>query len=858
MNFLKAGMHKLPEYMQLRQAVESNALPAVATGLSGIHKATIINALVQDTNKTALLLAADEAEAQRICQDLTSMGLRSFIYPTRDFTFRNVESASREYEHQRIQVLSRILKHDCDVVVACMDAALQYTIPPNELEGRMIELKKGQTVSLEQVVQSLVRCGYVRAEQIDGTGQFAVRGGILDFFTPDAPYPVRIEFWGDEIDTIGLFDLESQRRTETVDAIMLAPSVEVLVDNPSELADKIEKHASSLRGKTAPKAKEILQMECDQLRNGRHFHCADKYITMLYDRTATLLDYFSLNDTLVFVSEFHKGKERIRTTQWQWAEDVKEYLEEGVLCRGLDTYSGDWIYIQSQLEKRSTVCLEAFVRGTYEVPVRTLLNITARQLSVWGGSIALLEEDLQAMQSSGLTCIVLGGTEKTASNIATDLKEKGLSVVYMPDMSEIPDKGVIITTGTLSAGMEFPAAGFGIITHGRHTGKAAAKKRKNKHAQELYSLSELTVGDYIVHASHGIGVFEGIHKINMQGVVKDYIKVRYAKKDTLYVPVTQLDLVSKYIGPREDATVKLSKLGGQDWQKTKARVRAAVKDMAKELIRLYAQRMQAKGHAFSPDTEWQRDFEAHFEFEETEDQLRCIKEIKHDMELSSPMDRLLCGDVGFGKTEVALRAAFKCVSDSCQCALLVPTTILAWQHYQNISKRMEGFPVRIELLSRFRTPKQQEDILKRLKRGEIDMIVGTHRLVSKDVQFHNLGLLIVDEEQRFGVAQKERLKDSYKNVDVLTLSATPIPRTLNMALSGIRDMSVIEEAPHDRHPVQTYVLEHDQGIICDAIRRELRRGGQAYYLHNNVESIERVAASLQNQIPEAKVGFAEK
>ena len=856
MNFLKAGMHKLPEYMQLRQAVESNALPAVATGLSGIHKATIINALVQDTNKTALLLAADEAEAQRICQDLTSMGLRSFIYPTRDFTFRNVESASREYEHQRIQVLSRILKHDCDVVVACMDAALQYTIPPNELEGRMIELKKGQTVSLEQVVQSLVRCGYVRAEQIDGTGQFAVRGGILDFFTPDAPYPVRIEFWGDEIDTIGLFDLESQRRTETVDAIMLAPSVEVLVDNPSELADKIEKHASSLRGKTAPKAKEILQMECDQLRNGRHFHCADKYITMLYDRTATLLDYFSLNDTLVFVSEFHKGKERIRTTQWQWAEDVKEYLEEGVLCRGLDTYSGDWIYIQSQLEKRSTVCLDAFVRGTYEVPVRTLLNITARQLSVWGGSIALLEEDLQAMQSSGLTCIVLGGTEKTASNIATDLKEKGLSVVYMPDMSEIPDKGVIITTGTLSAGMEFPAAGFGIITHGRHTGKAAAKKRKNKHAQELYSLSELTVGDYIVHASHGIGVFEGIHKINMQGVVKDYIKVRYAKKDTLYVPVTQLDLVSKYIGPREDATVKLSKLGGQDWQKTKARVRAAVKDMAKELIRLYAQRMQAKGHAFSPDTEWQRDFEAHFEFEETEDQLRCIKEIKHDMELSSPMDRLLCGDVGFGKTEVALRAAFKCVSDSCQCALLVPTTILAWQHYQNISKRMEGFPVRIELLSRFRTPKQQEDILKRLKRGEIDMIVGTHRLVSKDVQFHNLGLLIVDEEQRFGVAQKERLKDSYKNVDVLTLSATPIPRTLNMALSGIRDMSVIEEAPHDRHPVQTYVLEHDQGIICDAIRRELRRGGQAYYLHNNVESIERVAASLQNQIPEAKVGFA--
>ena len=346
MNFLKAGMYKLPEYMQLRQAVKSNALPAVATGLSGIHKATIINALVQDTNKTALLLASDEAEAQRICQDLTSMGLRSFIYPTRDFTFRNVESASREYEHQRIQVLSRILKHDCDIVIACMDAALQYTIPPNELEGRMIELKKGQTVSLEQVVQSLVRCGYVRAEQIDGTGQFAVRGGILDFFTPDAPYPVRIEFWGDEIDTMGLFDLESQRRTETVHSVILTPSVEVLVDHPSELADKIEKHASSLRGKTAPKAKEILQMECDQLRNGRHFHCADKYITMLYDRTATLMDYFSVEDTLVFVSEFHKGKERIRTTQWQWAEDVKEYLEEGV-----PRQSGQFRILQRPVQK---------------------------------------------------------------------------------------------------------------------------------------------------------------------------------------------------------------------------------------------------------------------------------------------------------------------------------------------------------------------------------------------------------------------------------------------------------------------------------------------------------------------------
>lgn len=856
MEFLRAGLNKLPEYQQLRKGIQDNVLPAAATGLSGIHKAAMIYALIKDIGQMALFLAADEAEAQRMFQDLTAMGNRVLLYPARDFTFRHVESVSREYEHQRIQVLSRILKKDCDIVIACMDAALQYTIPPHTLKNRMIEIKKGQNIGLEQVVQVLIRCGYVRAEQIDGTGQFAVRGGILDFFTPDALYPVRVEFWGDEIDMMGFFDINTQRRTDMVNSVVLAPSVEVLIDEPAQLAEKIGQYASSLRGKTALKAKEIMEMEIEQLRNGRHFHCGDKYITMIYGKTATLLDYFSAEHTLVFVSEPSKGKERIRTTQWQWAEDVKEYLQEGVLCRGLDTYSGDWVYMQSELEKRRTVCLDAFVRGGYEIPIRTLVHITARQLSVWGGSLALLEEDLQAMQGSGRTCIVLGGTEKTSANIAADLQEKGISAVYVSEMNEMPSQGIFVTAGAISAGMEFPGADFCVITHGIGVQGRAVKRKKNRHAQELYSLSELMIGDYVVHASHGIGVFEGVHKIEMQGVIKDYIKVRYAKKDTLYVPVTQLDLVSKYIGSRENASLKLNKLGGQEWQKTKARVRSAVKDIAKELILLYAQRMQVKGHAFSPDTEWQRDFESHFAYEETDDQLRCIAEIKGDMEREVPMDRLLCGDVGFGKTEVALRAAFKCVSDSCQCALLVPTTILAWQHYQNISKRMEGFPVRIELLSRFRTPKQQEEILKRLKRGEIDMIVGTHRLVSKDVQFYRLGLVIIDEEQRFGVAQKERLKESYHNVDVLTLSATPIPRTLNMALSGIRDMSVIEEAPHDRHPVQTYVLEHDQTIICDAIRRELRRGGQVYYVHNQVDSIERAAASLQQMVPEAKVGFA--
>ncbi|MFR3203118.1 MAG: transcription-repair coupling factor, partial [[Clostridium] leptum] len=431
----------------------------------------------------------------------------------------------------------------------------------------------------------------------------------------------------------------------------------------------------------------------------------------------------------------------------------------------------------------------------------------------------------------------------------------GVPCEYRDDAKTLSLGRVTVLPGSLSAGFEYPTANFALITHGHFAAAPKRTRKRQKNAKEIYSLSELAPGDYIVHSAHGVGVFEGIHKLEMQGVTKDYLKVRYAKGDILYVPVTQLDMVSKYIGPKEEVKVRLNRLGGQDWQKAKARVRSAVKDIAKELIKLYAERMKLKGHAFPPDTGWQRDFESRFEYEETEDQLRCIQEIKEDMEKEQPMDRLLCGDVGFGKTEVALRAAFKCVTDSKQCALLVPTTILAWQHYQTVTQRFEGFPIKVEILSRFRTPKQQAEILKQLKRGEIDMIIGTHRLVQKDVQFRDLGLVIIDEEQRFGVAQKERFKSVTKNVDVLTLSATPIPRTLNMALSGIRDMSSLEEAPQDRHPVQTYVLEYDQAVINDAVRRELRRGGQVYYLHNKVESIERVAARLQAQIPEAKVGF---
>lgn len=470
-------------------------------------------------------------------------------------------------------------------------------------------------------------------------------------------------------------------------------------------------------------------------------------------------------------------------------------------------------------------------------------------------------DDLSPLVQKDSTVVVMGGTEKAAKNLAEDLENENVPALYFPlEPAEFPRGRVSVLPGALSGGFGYPHEKFYAFTYGRNA--VASKKRKSrsgfKKGQSLHSLDELKKGDYVVHSLHGIGVFDGINKLEVGKITKDYIKIKYAKGDVLYVPVTQLDLVSKYIGPHEDdgRTVKLNKIGGKDWEKTRNKVRAAVKDMADQLIALYSKRQNSPGYAFSPDIDMQSDFERRFEYDETSDQLRAIDEIKGDMEKPYPMDRLLCGDVGFGKTEVALRAAFKCAADGKQCAILVPTTILAYQHYRTILKRFDGFPVEIEMLSRFRTPKEQEKILKNLKRGSLDIIVGTHRLVSKDVKFKDLGLLIVDEEQRFGVAQKEKLKELFPTVDVLTLSATPIPRTLNMAMTGIRDMSVIEEAPQDRYPVQTYVIEHDMGILCEAMEKELRRGGQVYYLHNRVESIESTAAKIKEMMPSARIAVA--
>jgi transcription-repair coupling factor (superfamily II helicase) len=857
LQFLTQVFDSVPGYRALEASVKSFRLPICATGLSTVPKAHLIYTLGVKTGRKAIALAADEMEAVRLCEDLTALyGGGVYFYPSRDFTLRPVEGVSHEYEHERLKILGRMAQGDFNAVVTCADAAMQLTMPKEAYLMRSLEIKQGIELPPDRVARALISAGYVRSPQVDGRGQFSVRGGILDFFPPDSENPVRVEFWGDEPDSIGTFDLATQRRTESLDSIRITPAVEVHFESPDKLIAQIERLAQGIHGKS--KALKSLENDLDMLRGGASPASVDRYLPVCYDRPGTLFDY--ADKAMIFVSEPARVRERAKNTLWQYGEDLTGLFEDGVLCKGLDKFYLELPELYAAYQKSGAIYLDTFARSTYETPVSDIIQFNAIQLAVWGGGVKLLCEDLGPVLDAGGCAVVMAGAEKNCEVLARELNGAGIRAIAKTQADEVtalpPPGCVYIMPGRLSSGFEYPAARFMLMTSGGAVTQSMRRRSRHKMGERIRSLAELTVGDYVVHTAHGIGIYEGIHKLEVQGIVKDYIKIRYSGKDTLYVPVTQLDLVSKYIGARDDGVVKLNKMGGTEWQKAKSRVRSAVKDMAKELIALYAARQQVQGITYPPDDDMQREFEERFEFDETDDQLRCVAEIKADMEKPFPMDRLLCGDVGFGKTEVALRAAFKCVSGGRQCAILVPTTILAWQHYQTITKRTEGFPLRVELLSRFRSQKQQDEILGRLARGQIDIVVGTHRLVQKDVQFKKLGLVIIDEEQRFGVAQKEKLKELFKSVDVLTLSATPIPRTLNMALSGIRDMSAIEEAPQDRHPVQTYVLEHDWGIIADAVKKEMRRGGQVYYLHNRVESIESTASKLAALVPEARIGFA--
>jgi len=854
MKFLDDILSRTDEYITLEKAVEKGATPVMATGLAEIHKAHFIYSMCSRLKRKALVIAADEGEAVKLCSDINEMGLRAKYYPARDFTFREVTGVSGEFVHKRIDALYSVSNDECDIVIACIDGALQYTLPPDVLKANTVKVKEGEEISIEHLISVLSSCGYVRSEQVEGSGQFCVRGGIVDLFMPSAKVPYRIEFWGDEIDTISEFDVETQRRTVKTDGFVITPSSELLFESIEKLADKMEKKAGTLRDKYSGKSKEIIYQEAQRLRDDGRLTSIDKYYSLIYDTPAMLYDYFTDNEIL-FVSEQPALKERIRSILLQWSDDLKDYKKEGILCKGLDEFMGEWQEHLHAAAQRDTVLIDNFTRGSCELPLRELVSFNAKQLSLWGGSFSILCEDLENYADTDKVCVVMAGTKKNTLNLYDDLREKGFDVKMLADNVPVGQSGIYVTEGSLSSSFEYPSAKFSLISHSRVSETRTGTKNKKKKKGSLFSLADLSVGDYVVHTTQGIGIFEGVQKKEIHGVIKDYIIIKYAGGDSLFLPVNQLDMISKYIGPKDGSSIRLSRLGGSEWQRSKNRVRKAVKDIAEKMIRMYSERMKVKGYSFSGDTEWQHDFEAKFEYEETEDQLRCIGEIKDDMERPVPMDRLLCGDVGFGKTEVALRAAFKCVTDGKQCAFLVPTTILAWQHYQTVLRRFEGYPIKVELLSRFRKPSEKAEIIKKLERGDIDMVVGTHSLIKNNIKFRDIGLVIIDEEQRFGVEQKENFKEKYKDIDILTLSATPIPRTLNMAMSGIRDMSTLEEAPQDRHPVQSYVLEYDEAVINEAIRRELRRGGQVFYLYNRVDGIEDTAESIAKAIPEAKVAY---
>lgn len=775
----------------------------------------------------------------------------------REFTFHNAAVVSRQYEHRRLSTLRALAAGECPLLVCTVESILQRTIPKTLLTQAAQVLRMGERHDLGELAGTLAAAGYTRCEQVEGVGQFALRGGILDFFSPAHPKPVRVEFFGDEIDAMGLFDPDTQRRIENLGAAEILPAAEVLPQfapgGYGGLLEGLDRLISQAkRRKGSETLVQTLEEDRERLSASTAFPAMDRYIALIYSVMATAADYFP-EDAVVVLSESPRVAERGKSYLWQLGEDAKALMERGELAGELADFARTFEELTEVLADWPVCYLDAFTSSRYPQRPRTLLNLLTKQLPSYGASLETAVSDLAHYVSDGFRTVVLVSSEQRALNLQALLREQKMTTAVDFQLHELPGYGkAVIAVGGLTAGMEYPVGRFAVLTEGQ---SLLGKKRRSKpvtNRQKLGSYADLSPGDLVVHEHHGVGRFLEMTKMTVDGVQKDYVKIAYAGADVLYVPATQLDLVSKYIGSGEDAqeTRKLSRLGGTDWEKAKTRAKKAVKDLAKGLIQLYAERQRQPGFAFSPDSPWMKEFEDEFEYAETDDQLRCIAEIKQDMEQARPMDRLLCGDVGYGKTEVAFRAIMKCVLDGKQAAILVPTTVLARQHYLTAKQRFAKYPVEIDVVSRFRTQAQMKDTLRRLEQGGIDLLIGTHRLFQKDVKFKDLGLLVIDEEQRFGVQHKEKLKELSKQVDVLTLSATPIPRTLNMALSGIRDMSTLEEPPMDRQPVQTYVLEHDWGVLSDAMRRELERGGQVYYLHNRVETITRTAARIKEMLGE--------
>ena len=860
--FLKT-LQTLPEVAELVSRVENGGCPAVLTGTQPVQRACVGAAVAAGAGRPMVFLCADEREARQLAGDLQSLtGETPVTLLAREWQFRPNAVSSREWERSRLAALHQMAAGNAPVVVATVDALLARTMPPHRLAELSMTLETGGRADLKELCDRLLQAGYSRCDQVEGVGQFALRGGILDVFSPLMEQPVRCEFFDDEIDSLGLFDPGTQRRTENVSSALLLPAAEVLPGlapgGTAHLADELEKLAVKYAKKEGRDALvQTLRGDAERFRNGAEVGGLDRYLNLIYPDAAGGADYLP-PDAVVFLCEGGRIEQRVKTVLLQLHQDTETLMEAGLMAGDAAEVCLSEEALFARLADFPVVMLDALPTSRHPLKPRGLLAINARQLSSYGGSLETAVTDLEHYRNTGSAVLVLCDGEVRAKNLLRLLEERGIPAVLDLKGTAMPKPGELrITVGALSAGCEWPALKLAVLTEGQLTAptQKKLKLKKDSNRQKLQSFTDLSPGDLVVHVHHGIGRFVGIQRMPVDGVEKDYIKIDYAGGDCLYVPVTQLEQESKYIGGGEEQErTRLNKLGGTEWAKQKTRARKAAKDLAAGLTKLYAERQRRPGFAFSPDSPWQTEFEEAFPYAETGDQLQAIADIKKDMEQPRPMDRLLCGDVGYGKTEVALRAIMKCILDGKQAAILVPTTVLAQQHYATACGRFKDFPVKIEVLSRFTTAKEQKRILEAARTGGLDLLIGTHKLLQKNMEFKDLGLLVIDEEQRFGVTHKERLKEMSRQVDVLTLSATPIPRTLNMALSGLRDMSTIEEPPADRQPVQTYVLEHDWGILEDAMRKELARGGQIYYLHNRVETIDLTASRIQKLLgPEVRV-----
>jgi len=889
MNVLTDCIRLDAEYAQVLRAVleskeRNRPLPLLVTGLCDGAADAIYAALIEDTKKRdkrpVLIICPEEKECVRLKKFLEQFSVRTAFFVGRDLTFYNI-TASHEYEHERLRVLAGLLDNSFDVVITTPDAALGYTMPPDTLISSLtyVDFNKEFT-DPKLFAERLVSLGYSRTELVSGAGQFAIRGGIIDIYPSSARYydadnkvtvasvPFRIELFGDEIDRMETFDVETQRMVTPLNRVEFAPARELLL-NPEKLSAIRAAIEERIKKSKDERAVAEMKSELSSIDGGSDISFADKYFTLVYPERTCMLNYFSRQST-VFIKGYSACLDRIKASEWHLNQTIEELLEGGTISSKYTDYTRDKSALEAFLAGSVTLHFESLGQGLSDRKLGGLFSFRTKHMVSYSENLELLCDDIESYRRAGYRMIVNAENESAAKNLCELLSDRGLKALVYTENGEfapkdIPTSIILVCWKEYIRGYELTTPRTVVMSacpDGREALSAAAskiKRRKKRRSgtEAIMSYNDLEVGDFVVHEIHGIGQYMGIQNLTVDGVSKDYIDIRYAGSDRLFLPTDKLDMVSKYIGAHsDDGLVKLSKFGSTEWGRAKSKAKAAVKDIAKDLILLYAERQRREGFAFPEDDELQADFEAAFEYEETEGQLLAAEDIKGDMIKPVPMDRLLCGDVGFGKTEVAMRAAYKAVLGGKQVAVLVPTTILALQHYQTFSARMRSFPVTVDMISRFRTTKQQSQSLRNLKNGNTDIIIGTHRLVSKDIEFKNLGLLVIDEEQRFGVTQKEKLKKLSSNVDVLTLTATPIPRTLNMAMGGIRDISVLDEAPGDRLPVQTYVLEHDELIVIEAIRRELRRGGQVFYLHNFVESIDYCAAKLSKAIPEARITVA--